>query len=265
MDKALSFNNKLKWGFAVLAIPALALLGYIAFHVILGLTVLFALAGSAVAAAIGYALLPALTERLTQLKFQAFKATVAKFPIESLEGDIQRGEKHLKNAYAALEEKKTIVESFRLDVKQMEAEHPEDVVEAKEQLAMAEDEMAFHVQDYLELENRQEALVKTTEKLRRRWKIAQAGAKLREALVIKDKFMSEMRQDAAIQAVQEAQAASIAHMKLSRDVEYMRKRIQEAKAKDAAPAALVYDTSGNVVLPAVKHIDYTEVVERKAA
>lgn len=262
MDKALSFNNKLKWGLAVAAIPVLALLGYIAFHVILGLTVLYALVGSAAAAAVGYALLPAFSERLTQLKFGAFKATVAAFPIESLDGEVERGAKYLRRALDALNEKKASVEEFRMEVQKIMKDNPEDTEEAQGQLAMAEEEMAFHMQDYLDHEAKHDAFVKEVARQKRRWKLAQAGAKMRQALQIKDEFMSELRKNTAFEAIQKAHAESIGHMKLSRDLEYMRKRIAEAKEK---PPALVFDITGHVVMPQTKTIDYAEALEGKAA
>ena len=265
MDKALSFNNKLKWGMALLAIPAIVAVLYLLFWFFIGVSIAAAVGGAVTAAAILLALMPAISERLTQLKYSSFKATVAAFPIETLDGEVERGAKYLKRAYDALQEKKAAVEDFRIEVGKVEKDHPEDAAEAKLQLEEAEEQMAFYVQDYVEHEQSHEAFVKETARQKRKWKLANAGAKMRESLQIKDEFMSQLRRDTAFAAIQQKHADSIAHIKLSKDVEYMRKRMAEAKAAQLTPAPLTFDTAGKVVLPQLKAIDYADALERKAA
>lgn len=260
MDQALSFNNKVKWAMAVLALPVLAVLGYFAFHVILGLAILYALGATIGIAAVGYALLPAISLRLTQLKYSAYKAVAAEFPDDTLDVAIARGAKHLKRAYEALQAKGTIVEEFRMNVKEVMKDHPEDTEDAQLQLKEAEDQMAFSMADWLEQEQKHLAFVKEVDRQKRRWRLAQQGKKLRNALAMKDDFMEQMATDSAFKAIKEAHAESIAHMKLSSDVAYMRKRMAEAKQ---APPPLTFDTSGKVVLP-VLNVQAIEVGAKAA-
>lgn len=260
MDQATSFHTKLKWAVAILVIPVLALIGYVGLHVLFGLAVIYALGISFGIGALAYALLPAITLRLTQLKYSAYQAVAAAFPDDTLDVAVARGAKHLKRAWEALAAKGTIVEEFRMNVAEVERDHPEDVEDANMQLKEAQEQMAFAMADWLEQEQLHLAFVKEVARQKRRWRLAQQGKKLRTALAMKDDFMNQMATDAALNAIKSAHAESIAHMKLSSDVAYMRKRMAEAKQ---APPPLTFDTSGKVVLP-VLNVQAIEVEGKPA-
>lgn len=255
MDKALVFNNRAKWGLALAAVPVVGIALYLISMFLVGLGIVASLGGAAVGALILLALTPAISERLTQLKYRSFKAAVAAFPEESLDINVARGAKHLKRAHDALLEKGAEVETFRQEVAAVERDHPEDVAEAREQLAAAEEQLQFYVADWVELERVHLAYVKEVARQKRRWRLAMAGKRMREALVMKDDFMAQMRNDAAFTAIAKAHGESIAHMKLTRDVNYMRQRIAAAAEK---PQALVYDNNHRVVLPLVQEAMYVE-------
>jgi ABC-type multidrug transport system fused ATPase/permease subunit len=232
------YKKLLQWG--TVGLVAL-IVSPIIFSVVKGLI------GLAIAALVGgviFALMPAVTEKLAQLKFQAMKGVISRAPIESL---YQRA----KERWAALQEQQSILheqaaslEEFKKKAEKFAKQYPDEAETWLTQLVGYEKLFAYRVDQYKAAKRSMEEFNKVVEKAEAIYEMAMADAKLGKSFNKDKDFMAVFREKTAFDAVDKASSQALANLRMALvDDEFVSKQIEGQQTH-----AITYDAAGHVVL-----------------
>lgn len=192
------------------------------------------------------ALMPAMTEKLTQLKFQAMKIVISRAPIESLYARVQERHNLLQEQRKVLQEQAANLEGFKKKATKFMAQYPEEAPAYQEKLTGYEKLFAYRVNLFKEARQKNQEFVKVVEKAEAIYEMAVADAALGQSFNKEQDFMAFYREKTAFDAIERADNLAMSNLRMALvDDEFAIKAVEN----DAQPVHQVsYDTQGNVIL-----------------
>lgn len=203
--------------------------------------------GLAVAGVLGatiLALMPAFTEKMSQLKFQALKGVISRAPIESLYQRAKERWEALREQHVILQEQAGALEEFKAKTQRFVKEYPEEAEQYQTQLKGYEKLFAYRVDQYKTAKKANEDFNKTVEKAEAIYEMAVADAKLGKSFNKDKDFMAVFREKTAFDAVDKASSQALANLRMALiDDDFANKQVENVETH-----AIAYDSNGNVML-----------------
>ena len=205
--------------------------------------------GVIVAGAIGMtamALMPALSEKLTQLKFQAVKMVISRAPVESLYARVQERHKLLQEQRTVLQEQAANLEGFKKKATKFMQQYPEEAPAYQEKLNGYEKLFAYRVDLFKEATAKNQAFVKVVEKAEAIYEMAVADAALGHSFNKEQDFMAFYREKTAFDAIEKADNLAMSNLRMALiDDDFATKAVAN---ENATVHQVTYDAQGSVVL-----------------
>lgn len=205
--------------------------------------------GLAIAAVIGgvcFALTPAVSTWLTNMKFKALKSVIQTNPVETLQSQREVRAQELQNFRVALNTQTVELERFRVEVQHMQRDYPDEAPRYVQQLQDFEKLLAFRVDQY---KKAKVALVKFEDSIRkaeRIYRMSLASQKAGAAMNANEDFMSKFKEEVAFDAIEEENIKAIAALKMAMDDDkYV---LEQINTSNVAQHAVAYDPQGRVML-----------------
>jgi hypothetical protein len=202
------------------------------------------------------ALMPAFSEWLTQIKFKALKGVISRAPVESL---IQRAKERwdeLETQLGLLKEQAAAVSEFKIKVSRFVKENPLDAQDWLDRLADYEKRFAFRVESFKKAKRDTHDFMKTIDRAEAIYEMALMDQKLSKSFGKSRDFMAIFREKTAFDAIDKANAQSMADLKMSMiDEDY----VSQQTLGEQPVAKITYDTQGNVVLGNILNMDSIQV------
>jgi hypothetical protein len=218
--------------------------------------------GLAVAALVGgtiLALMPAVTERLAQLKFQALKGVISRAPVDTLNKRGQERWDELNVQRQTLHEQAAALAEFKQKATKFNRDFPEEAPQINEQLQGYEQLFAYRVDMFKQAKLETEKFMKVVEKAEAIYEMAMADAKLGKSFNKGKDFMAIYREKTAFDAIDKANSMALANLKMALvDDDFA------SKAVEAAPTsqhAITYDATGRPMLGNILNVDALRVAK----
>ena len=192
------------------------------------------------------ALLPALSEKLTQLKFQAVKLVISRAPVESLYARVHERHTLLQEQRQILQEQAANLEGFKKKATKFMAQYPEEAPAYQEKLTGYEKLFAYRVNLYQEATAKNKDFVKVVEKAEAIYEMAVADAALGHSFNKEQDFMAFYREKTAFDAIEKADNLAMSNLRMALvDDDFVNKAV----ANTTTPVHQVaYDAQGSVIL-----------------
>jgi hypothetical protein len=205
------------------------------------------LVGLAIAGVVGavlLALMPAFTEKMAQLKFQALKGVISRAPVESLHQRAKERWDELTQQRNTLHEQAASLAEFKKKAEKFNKDYPEEAPQVNEQLAGYEKLFTYRVELFKGAKLETEKFMKVVEKAEAIYEMAVADAKLGKSFNKGKDFMAIYREKTAFDAIDKANSQALANLRMALiDDEFA------AKQGETQPVhAVTYDKGNHVVL-----------------
>jgi hypothetical protein len=192
------------------------------------------------------ALLPALSEKLTQLKFQAMKIVIDRAPVDSLYGRVQERHALLQEQRKILQEQAANLEGFKKKATKFMQQYPEEAPAYQEKLEGYEKLFAYRVELFKEAKVANQAFVKVVEKAEAIYEMAVADAALGHSFNKEQDFMAFYREKTAFDAIERADNLAMSNLRMALvDDDFATKKVSNV---NTTVHQVSYDASGSVVL-----------------
>lgn len=193
---------------------------------------------------VALALMPAISEKLTQLKFQALKIVIDRAPVESLYARVQERHNLLQEQRKILQEQAANLEGFKKKATKFMAQYPEEAPAYKEKLEGYETLFAYRVGLFKEAKAANQEFVKVVEKAEAIYEMAVADAALGQSFNKEQDFMAFYREKTAFDAIERADNLAMSNLRMALvDDEFAIKAVENKQVHQVA-----YDPQGNVIL-----------------
>jgi hypothetical protein len=216
--------------------------------------------GLAIAGVIGavlIALMPAFSEKMAQLKFQALKGVVSRAPVESLHQRAKERRDELTTQRNTLQEQAAALAEFKNKAQKFNRDFPEEAPAINEQLAGYEKLFAYRVDMFKEAKVETDRFMKVVEKAEAIYEMAVIDAKLGKSFNKGKDFMSIYREKTAFDAIDKANSMALANLKMALvDDEFASKKVE---AQTTAQHAITYDPAGNPILGNILDVRSIEI------
>jgi hypothetical protein len=240
------FSNMTEAGYRkmlnVLAIGGVCLVvAPIIWYVVSGL---IGLVTAAVVCAVFLAFRPAVTERLTQLKFQALNAVISRAPVESLYQRAKERVEELNNQREVLNEQAANLEGFKKKAANFAKRFPEDAGQMAEKLAGYEKLFAYRIDLFKHAKKETQKFIGEVEKAEAIYEMAVADAALGKSFNKGNDFMSLYREKTAFDAIDKANNTAMANLRMA----LIDDAVVTSQIADTEVHAVAYDADDRVVL-----------------
>jgi hypothetical protein len=196
---------------------------------------------------IALALMPAVSEKLTQLKFQAMKIVISRAPVESLYARVQERHALLQEQRGVLQEQAANLESFKKKATKFMEVYPEEAASYQEKLTGYEKLFAFRVNLFKEAKAKNMEFVKVVEKAEAIYEMAVADAALGNSFNKEQDFMAFYREKTAFDAIERADNLAMSNLRMALvDDDVVNKLSAETTINSIHKVS--YDPQGNVIL-----------------
>lgn len=189
--------------------------------------------GLIVAGALGMtamALVPALSERLTQLKFQAMKTVISRAPVETLHQRAKERWEELAEQRNILHAQAAALAAFKQKAAKFNIAYPEEAPQINEQLEGYERLFAHRVDLFKKAKEDTNKFMSVVEKAEAIYEMAVADAELGKSFNKGKDFMAIYREKTAFDAIDKANATALANLKMALvDDDYTTKQIQQTQ------------------------------------
>lgn len=231
-----NFQRLIKYGGLAAVTIVIAPFVFLLIQGIVGLIAAVVIAG------VANALIPAFSSWLAQVKFGALRAIISRAPVDEL---LQRGKERaeaLATQAELLKSQATQLQVFKMRTTKLGREYPEEAQQANETLAQYEALFAYRVDAFKQAKQDTETFMRTVDKAEAMYAMAVEDAKLGASFGKQKDYMAQFREKTAFEAIDKANAQSLATLRMALvDAEY-------GKDIEAAPHAITYDAQHNVVL-----------------
>lgn len=218
------------------------------------------LIGLGIAALIGgimFAVMPAVTERLTQLKFQALKGVISRAPVETLQQRAKERWEELAVQRNTLHEQAAALAEYKNKAVKFNKDFPEDAPQVNEQLAGYEKLFAYRVDMFKQAKAETEKFMKVVERAEAIYEMALADAKLGKSFNKGKDFMAIFREKTAFDAIDKANSMALANLKMALVDDDFATKVVENQA--TPQHAISYDAAGRPVLGNILNVEAIQV------
>jgi hypothetical protein len=193
---------------------------------------------------VAIALMPAISEKLAQLKFQAVKMVIDRAPVDSLYVRVQERHTLLQEQRKVLQEQAANLEGFKKKAMRFMEQYPEEAAAYKEKLTGYEKLFAYRVDLFKQARKANQDFVKVVEKAEAIYEMAVADAALGQSFNKEQDFMAFYREKTAFDAIERADNLAMSNLRMALvDDEFAIKAVENQQVHQVS-----YDPQGNVIL-----------------
>lgn len=193
---------------------------------------------------VALALMPAVSEKLTQLKFQALKIVIDRAPVDSLYVRVQERHALLQDQRKVLQEQAANLEGFKKKAMRFMQQYPEEAAAYQEKLSGYEKLFAYRVDLFKQARRANQEFVKVVEKAEAIYEMAVADAALGHSFNKEQDFMAFYREKTAFDAIERADNLAMSNLRMALvDDDFVNKAVENQQVHQVS-----YDSQGNVIL-----------------
>jgi len=237
-SKAVKYKRLIQIGIIGVVGLVVAPVVFLAVKGIVGLVI------AGVVGGVALALMPAVSEKLTQLKFQALKIVIDRAPVDSLYVRVQERHALLQDQRKVLQDQAANLEGFKKKAMRFIQQYPEEAAAYQEKLAGYEKLFAYRVDLFKQARRANQEFVKVVEKAEAIYEMAVADAALGHSFNKEQDFMAFYREKTAFDAIERADNLAMSNLRMALvDDDFVNKAVENQQVHQVS-----YDPQGNVIL-----------------